>query len=214
MQPSTQPPLATSATSSRAAVGSGIGTVRRPRPAWVVCGGCRLKAAFPDRVRRPRPAWLSAHGRQVADRAGLASAGCSADAPACGQAVGSRLARTNLDFGRGSWLQGNAERMNGQAKDLSDRNTCFTFCSDERGLGLAKNLRLSSLNGRKMIEGAAVVTIFRTCFPAVSSLSLGAIRSSRPFARPTARWFWGGLVALAAMTTRSPGQIPLLPEYK
>src|SRR5229473_5980751 len=83
-QPSTQPLLATSATSNRAAVGSGIGTVRRPRPAWAVCGGCRLKAAFPDRVRRPRRAWLSAHGRQVADRAGLASAGRSADAPACG----------------------------------------------------------------------------------------------------------------------------------
>ena len=53
--------------------------------------------------------------------------------------------------------------MNGQAKDLSDRNTCFTFCSDERGLGLEENLRLSSLilayvrvsslNGRKMFAG-------------------------------------------------------------
>src|SRR5713101_2420344 len=65
MQPSTQPPLATSATSNRAAVGSGIGAVRRPRLAWVVCGGCRLKAAFPDRVWRPRPAWLSAEERQA-----------------------------------------------------------------------------------------------------------------------------------------------------
>jgi len=64
-QASTQPLLATSATSNRAAVGSGIGAVRRPRLAWAVCGGCRLKAAFPDRVRRPRPAWLSAHGRQA-----------------------------------------------------------------------------------------------------------------------------------------------------
>src|SRR5712691_3674531 len=118
MQPSTPPPLATSATSNRAAVGSGIGAVRRPRPAWAVCGGCRLKAAFPDRVRRPRPAWLSAHGRQVADRAGLASAGRSADAPACGQAVGANLARTNLDLGRAGWMRGNAERMNGKAKCL------------------------------------------------------------------------------------------------
>src|SRR5713226_4212295 len=50
-QASTQPLLATCATSNRAAVGSGIGAVRRPRLAWVVCGGCRLKAAFPDRVR-------------------------------------------------------------------------------------------------------------------------------------------------------------------
>src|SRR5438445_4535466 len=165
MQPSTQPPLATSATSSRAAVGSGIGTVRRPRPAWVVCGGCRLKAAFPDRVRTPRPAWLSAHGRQVADRAGLASAGCSADAPACGQAVGSKLARAKLDLGRGRWMRGGSERMNGQAKDLSDRNTFFICGTDERGLGLAENLRLSSLilaylrlsslNGRKNVEGPA-----------------------------------------------------------
>ena len=117
-QASTQPLLATSATSNRAAVGSGIGSVRKPRPAWAVCA------------------------REAGARAGLASAGRCAEAPACGQAVGSRLARTNLDFGRGSWLRGNAERMNGQAKDLSDRNTCFTFCSDERGLGLAKNLRL------------------------------------------------------------------------
>src|SRR5713101_5135290 len=62
MQPSTQPPLATLATSNRAAVGSGIGAVRRPRLAWAVCGGCRLKAAFPDRVRRPRPAWVVCGG--------------------------------------------------------------------------------------------------------------------------------------------------------
>src|SRR6266702_5048288 len=153
-QASTQPLLATSATSNRAAVGSGIGAVRRPRLAWAVCGGCRLKAAFPDRVRRPRPAWLSAHGRQVAERAGLASAGRSADAPGCGQAVGSRLARTKLDLGRGRWRGGGSERMNGnakglsdrkttpgqgtrptlqgQAKDLSDRNTCFICDNDER----------------------------------------------------------------------------------
>src|SRR5229473_4589993 len=136
MQPSTQPPLATSATSNRAAVGSGIGAARRPRPASVVCGGCRLKAAFPDRVRRPRPAWLPAEGRQVADRAGLASAGRSADAAACGQAVGANLARTNLDLGRARWMRGNAERMNGKAKCLSDRNTCFIYDTDERGLGI------------------------------------------------------------------------------
>jgi hypothetical protein len=55
----------------------------------------------------------------------LASAGGSADAPACGQAVGANLARTNLDFGRARWLRGNAERMNGQAKDLNERNTFF-----------------------------------------------------------------------------------------
>src|SRR6266849_6454471 len=47
----------------------------RPRPAWAVCGGCRLKAAFPDRVRKPRAAWLPAEARQAAVSAGLASAG-------------------------------------------------------------------------------------------------------------------------------------------
>src|SRR5437899_6220935 len=31
-------------------------------PCLAARGGCRLKAAFPDRVRRPRPAWLSAEG--------------------------------------------------------------------------------------------------------------------------------------------------------
>ena len=49
-----------------------------PSSGWVGCrrgveaapclaarGGCRLKAAFPDRVRRPRLAWLSAHGRRA-----------------------------------------------------------------------------------------------------------------------------------------------------
>jgi len=66
----------------------------------------------------------------------------------------------------------------------------------------------------KMFEGAAVGTIFRTCFPAVSSLSLEAISSSRPFAMPTARCFWGGLIALVAMTARSPGQFPPLPDFK
>ena len=129
MQASTPPPLATSATcatAGRAAVGSGVGAVRRPRPARAVCGGCRLKAAFPDRVRRPRPAWLSERGRQVADRAGLASAGRSADAPACGQAIGSKLARAKLDLGRRRWTRGYAERMAREAKGLTNV-TLFSF---------------------------------------------------------------------------------------
>src|SRR5437899_7993331 len=111
MQASTPPPLATSATSNRAAVGPGVGAVRRPGPVLAVCGGCRLKAAFPDRVRRPRAAWLPAEGRQAAVSAGLASAGRSAEAPDCGQAVGSRLARLNLDLVRGRWIRGSSERM-------------------------------------------------------------------------------------------------------
>src|SRR5438445_5842049 len=49
---------------------------------------------------------LAARGGEAGARAGLASAGCSADAPACGQAVGSRLARTKLDFGRTRWVPG------------------------------------------------------------------------------------------------------------
>ncbi len=56
-----------------------------------------------------------------------------------------RLARTNLDFGRARWLQGYAQRMNGKAKCLSDRNTFLTCFTDERGSGLEENLRLSSL---------------------------------------------------------------------
>src|SRR5713101_2849165 len=61
------------------------------------------------------------------------------------QAIGSKLARTKLDLGRGRWMRGGSERMNGQAKDLSDRNTFFICDTDERGLRLEENLRLSSL---------------------------------------------------------------------
>src|SRR6266851_4730140 len=68
---------------------------------------------------------LAARGGEAGARAGLASAGCSADAPACGQAVGSRLARKDLDLGRGRWIRGGSERMSGQAKDLSEYHTCF-----------------------------------------------------------------------------------------
>src|SRR5260221_13351063 len=56
-----------------------------------------------------------------------------------------RLARTKLDLGRARWLRGNAERMNGNAKCLSDRNAFFICDTDERGLGLEENLRLFSL---------------------------------------------------------------------
>ncbi len=55
----------------------------RPRPVLAVCGGCRLKAAFPDRVRRPHPARLARRGKSGA-WAGLASAGRSAEAAARG----------------------------------------------------------------------------------------------------------------------------------
>src|SRR6266446_1933746 len=49
---------------------------------------------------------------------------------------GSRLGRTNLDFGRARWLRGNAERMNGNSNCLSDRNTCFIYDTVERGSGI------------------------------------------------------------------------------
>jgi len=61
------------------------------------------------------------------------------------RAVGSKLARRNLDFGRARWIRGNAERMNVKAKGLSDRNTFFICDTDERGPGLGENLRLNSL---------------------------------------------------------------------
>jgi len=61
------------------------------------------------------------------------------------RAVGSKLARTDLDLGRARCRRGNAERMNGKAKGLSDRNTFLIYDTVERGLGLEENLRLSSL---------------------------------------------------------------------
>src|SRR6266699_5483833 len=122
---------------------------------------------------------LAVRGGEAGARAGLASAGRSADAPACGQAVGSRLARTKLDLDRAGWIRGGSERMNGnakglsdrkttpgqgtrptlqgQAKDLSDRNTCFIYRSEERGSGIKAKcslifgyVRLCSLNWKKM----------------------------------------------------------------
>ena len=54
---------------------------------------------------------LAVRRGEAGARAGLASAGRSADAPACGQAVGANLAPANLDFGRARWTRGNAERM-------------------------------------------------------------------------------------------------------
>src|SRR6266446_7430770 len=164
MQPPTPPPLATSATSDREVVGPGIGAVRRPRPALAVCGGCRLKAAFPDRVRRPRAAWLSAKGRPLGP-AWPQPAAPPMHRPA-GQAVGSSLARTKLDFGRTRWMPGNAERMNG--KDLNERNTFF-ICDTVNADGeLRKNVRLysgmfayvrlCSLNRRKNVEGRPLIS--------------------------------------------------------
>src|SRR5258708_4511620 len=50
---------------NRAAVGRGRGAARRRGPASVVGGGCRWRAACPDRVRRPGSAWLPGEGRQA-----------------------------------------------------------------------------------------------------------------------------------------------------
>src|SRR6266446_1297626 len=159
-QAATQRPLATFATSNLAAVGSGIGAVWRPRPVTAFCGRCRLKAAFPDRVRRPRSARLVAEGSQALGPAWPQPAAPPRHRPAA-QGVGSKLARLDFDLGRRGWMRGGSERMNGQAKDLDQSNTFFICDRDELGLGLAENLRLSSLifayahlsslNGRKIV---------------------------------------------------------------
>src|SRR5438445_845035 len=153
MQPSTQPLLATSATSNREVVGPGIGAVWRPRLVWAVCGRCRLKAAFPDRGWRPRPAWLVCAGEAGA-KAGLAPAAGSADAPACGQAVGANLAPANLDFGRARWMRGNAEWMNGKAKDLNGRNTFFICDTVNADWDQRKILAYLRLMGKKCLRAA------------------------------------------------------------
>src|SRR6266849_5300508 len=49
------------------------------------------------------------------------------------QAFGTRLARTRVDLVRARCLRGNAERTNGKAKVLSDRNTFFIYDTDEWG---------------------------------------------------------------------------------
>src|SRR6266851_3481273 len=78
---------------------------------------------------------LAARGGEAGARAGLASAGCSADAPACGQAVGSRLARTNLDLGRARWMRGSCDWMNAKAECLNDHYvTLVSFVTVEGGL--------------------------------------------------------------------------------
>jgi len=41
--------------------------------------------------------------------------------------------------------QGTRPTLHGQAKDLSDCNTCFICDTDERGSGLEGNVRLNSL---------------------------------------------------------------------
>ena len=112
------------------------------------CMGCRRRlppeGGVPGSREETAPC-LAARGGEAGARAGLASAGCSADAPACGQAVGANLARTILDLGRARWIRGSAERMNGKAKGLSERNTFYIYDTDERGSGSEENLRLSSL---------------------------------------------------------------------
>ena len=75
------------------------------------------------------------------------------------------VGRSSRDCGRARWLRGNAERMNGIAKGLSDRNTFITCFTGERGLGLEGNVRLNSLKfayvrllGKKMLEAAVLIS--------------------------------------------------------
>src|SRR6266446_3674892 len=58
---------------------------------------------------------------------------CCGVATACSAGRWIKRARTSLDLGRAGWTRGNAEWMNGKAKGLSDRNTCITYDTDERG---------------------------------------------------------------------------------
>ena len=53
--------------------------------------------------------------------------------------------------------------MNGQAKDLDQSNTFFICDRDELGLGLAENLRLFSLNGRKTVEALPLISDASSC---------------------------------------------------
>jgi hypothetical protein len=75
------------------------------------------------------------------------------------QAVRSKLARRGFDLGGAGWVRGNAERVNGKAEGLSDRNTFYMYDTDERGSGLEENLRLMGkkclrrrMGGRKKDE--------------------------------------------------------------
>src|SRR6266851_1121872 len=58
------------------------------------------------------------------------------------QAVGSKMARTDLDLGRARCMRGNAERMNGKTKGLSDRSTFYIYDTDERGSGISEKSSL------------------------------------------------------------------------
>src|SRR5260370_21216650 len=74
-------------------------------------------------------------------------------------------------------MRGNTERMNGKTKGLCDRNNCFTCFTEERGLGLEENLRLSSLNGKKIVEGKCYATrIGRESIPGYASRKLAFTR--------------------------------------
>src|SRR6266581_2294098 len=124
------------------------GGVPGSRKETALCLGClrRLppEGGVPGSREETAPC-LAVRAREAGARTGLASAGGSADAPACGQAAGANLARSSRDFGRARWLRENVECMYGKAKGLSDRNTFFICDTDEWGLGLEENLRLSSL---------------------------------------------------------------------
>src|SRR6266571_2492283 len=101
------------------------GGVPGSRKETALCLGClrRLppEGGVPGSREETAPC-LAVRAREAGARAGLASAGGFADAPACGQAVGANLARTNLDLGRARWVRGRSKRMNGIAKGL---RACF-----------------------------------------------------------------------------------------
>src|SRR5260221_2873826 len=51
------------------------------------------------------------------------------------QTAGSKLARTNHDFGRPRWIPGNSEPRNGNAKGLTLPTTLFTVVRYETAYG-------------------------------------------------------------------------------
>src|SRR5260370_41034809 len=69
------------------------------------------------------------------------------------QAVGSRLARSKLDFGRARWRRGKADRVNAKAKGLRacfkiNRGPVFGQKAGWRGAATTEQLRWHSRAGR------------------------------------------------------------------
>src|SRR5260370_40619758 len=110
------------------------------------------------------------------------------------QAVGSRLARTNLDFGRARWMRRNVERMNGQAKGLRacfkiSRGPVFGQKAGWRGAATTEQLRWHSRAGRsqaafcpKTLRAAGLLPVAGV--GSFLTARCGDARDSPPWPRP------------------------------